>query len=242
MTSNFLREHDLDNYDCEICGNTGQIVWLDDGVIRSKECKCMATRRSIRRIRNSGMSDMLKRYTFDNYLEVDKYRALIKKRAMDFVEDSTGWFYVCGQSGSGKTHICTAVCNEFMKKGKEVYYMGWREESVLLKAVVNNAEEYGEKMQKIKSVDVLYIDDFLKAGSTEADIRLAFEILNARYNNEKLRTVISSEVSLNGLFEIDEAVAGRIYERSARPRYLIKAPQENFRIRQMSEEKVGVEK
>ena len=242
-TSNLLKEHDLDNYDCEVCGNTGNIVWLnEDNVMCSKECECMATRRSIRRIRNSGMSDMVKRYTFDNYQEVDNYRSLIKKRAMEFVQDSGGWFYVCGQSGSGKTHICTAVCNELMKNGNEVYYMGWREESVLLKSLIKDVEEYGEKKKKIKSVDVLYIDDFLKAGTSEADIRLAFEILNSRYNNEKLKTVISSEISLSGLFSIDEALAGRIYERSAKPRYLIKAPKENFRVRMMQEEKGDLEK
>lgn len=242
-TSNLLKEHDLDNYDCDECGNTGYIVWLnEDHVMCSKECSCMAKRRSIKRIQNSGMSDMVKRYTFDNYLEVDNYRALIKKRAMEFVQDSAGWFYVCGQSGSGKTHICTAVCTGLMEKGNEVYYMGWREESVLLKSLVNNVEEYGERMHKIKNVEVLYIDDFLKAGSSDADIRLAFEILNARYNNENLRTVISSELSLTGLFAVDEALAGRIYERSAKPRYLIKAPKENYRIRQMKDDKVGVEK
>ena len=239
-TNNILKEHDLDNCDCEVCGNTGYIVWLnDENVMCSKECECMAKRRSIRRIRNSGMSDMVKRYTFDNYLELDNYRSLIKQRAKEYLQDSTGWFYVCGQSGSGKSHICVAVCNGFMEMGKEVYYMGWREESVILKSLVNNGEEYNAKMQKIKNVDVLYIDDFLKAGCSEADIRLAFEILNSRYNNEKLRTVISSEITLTGLFEIDEALAGRIYERSAKPRYLIKAPKENYRIRQMTEEKFG---
>lgn len=227
--------YSMDNVDCDICGNTGNIAWVDEnGVLKSKECECMAKRRSIKRIKNSGMEDMMSRYTFDNYLEVDKVRKLIKMRAMDYINAEKCWMYVCGRSGSGKTHICTAVCKTFIDNGVEVYYMNWRDESVILKASVNDSETYDAKMKKLKTVEVLYIDDFLKAGSTAADVKLAFEILNARYNS-RLRTVISSEITLEGLFEIDEAIAGRIYELSARPRFLITAPDENFRKKQFEE-------
>jgi len=232
--TNLLGEHDLDNVDCEKCNNTGSIVWKEDGVLRYRECECMAKRRFIRRIRNSGMEKMLERYTFESYEEVDKYRSLIKQRAIEYTNDKSGWFYIHGQSGSGKTHICTAVCKAFIEKGVDVYYMNWRDESVILKADINDSELYNSKMNRLKSIDVLYIDDFLKAGSSAADIKLAFEILNSRYNSQ-LRTIISSEVTLEGLFNIDEAIAGRIYEMAARPRYLIKAKDENFRIRMIKE-------
>ena len=181
----------------------------------------------------------MERYTFDNYLDVDRYRSLIKQRAIDYSQDSgDGWWYIYGQSGSGKTHICTAICKSLMDSGLEVYYMNWRDESVVLKADINDSETYTRKMDKLKSVKVLYIDDFLKGGSTVADIKLAFEILNARYSR-RLKTIISSEITLDGLFEIDEAVAGRIFEMSARPRYLVRAAPENYRKRMMAESGMG---
>lgn len=234
-TTPTLAEWDLDNVECEKCGNTGRIVWQENGIIHSKECECMAKRVSLRRIRHSGMEDMLERYTFDNYEALGEYRKLIKDNAIRFTQDEDGWFYIYGQSGSGKTHICTAICKSLMDRGIEVYYMNWRDESVILKASVNDDEAYARKMNKLKSVPVLYIDDFLKAGSTSADVKLAFEILNGRYNNRKMRTVISCELTLDGLFEIDEAIAGRIYERSKKNNYMFRAPKENWRLREINE-------
>ena len=232
-----LGDYGLDNVNCDKCGNSGQIVWQEDGIVHSRECECMAMRRSLRRITNSGMEDMLERYTFDNYETPNEYRKLIKQQAINFTKDDKGWFYIFGQSGSGKTHICTAICKSFIESGVETYYMNWRDESVGLKASVNDDAVYAKKMNKLKSVPVLYIDDFLKAGSTSADVKLAFEILNGRYNNRKLRTIISCELTLDGLFDIDEAIAGRIYERSKKLNYMIKAPKENWRLRDIKKHK-----
>lgn len=221
-----LKDYALDGYNCEKCGNTGTINRQENGILYSAECDCMKIRRSMRRVRNSGMTDLLVRYTLDSYHETGDNRG-IKERAKQFINDD-GWWYIAGRSGSGKTHICTAICSEIIKQGVEVYYMSWRDESVNLKANVNDAEYYEKHMRKLKTVSVLYIDDFLKAGDTDADIRLAFEILNARYNDRQLRTIISSERTLESLFDRDEALAGRIYERAKK--YNIRSPQKNYRM------------
>lgn len=227
MPTDTLEDYDLGGYNCDKCGNTGTLIREENGYLFSSECDCMKIRRSLRRIRNSGMTDMLVRYTFGNYEET-KDNKEIKSLAKRFVNDG-GWWYIAGQSGSGKTHICTAICSEIIKSGVEVYYMSWRDESVNLKASVNDAEYYNSRMKKLKTVSVLYIDDFLKAGDTDADIRLAFEILNARYNDRKLRTIISSERDISELFERDEALAGRIYERAKG--YIVDSPKQNWRMR-----------
>ena len=227
MPTDTLADYDLDGYDCDKCGNTGTINRQEDGILYSSECDCMKIRRSMRRIRNSGMTDMLVRYTFDNYDETNETKE-VKRLAKQFVTDD-GWFYISGRSGSGKTHICTAICSEIIKGGTEVYYMSWRDESTNLKSNVMDSEYYTARMNKLKTVSVLYIDDFLKAGDSDADIRLAFEILNARYNDRKLRTIISSEREITTLFDRDEALAGRIYERAKR--YIVQSPKNNWRIK-----------
>jgi DNA replication protein DnaC len=67
----------------------------------------------------------------------------------------------------------------------------------------------------------LYIDDLFKTGRvagktaqmpTEADINLAFEIINSRAIQRK-PTIISSESNLFDLIQIDEAIGGRIKQR-----------------------------
>lgn len=62
----------------------------------------------------------------------------------------------------------------------------------------------------------MYIDDLFKSGDqpTAADINYAFEIINFRYNNPKLLTIISAELTEGELLDVDEAIGGRIYERS----------------------------
>lgn len=224
----FLEGYGLNNVDCPLCENRGYIMYKKDGLDYARECDCMAQRRSLRRIHNSGMEDMLSRYSFDSYQTPDEARERIKRRAQAFAESDEGWFWIAGRSGSGKSHICTAICSELIARGKETVYMKWRDESRALKSLMNS-DEVDEPLRRLKQVPVLYIDDFLKGGVTDADVRLAFEILNARYNDSRLRTILSSELSLREICELDEALGGRIYERSRG--YRVKAPDENWRFK-----------
>ena len=47
----------------------------------------------------------------------------------------------------------------------------------------------------------------------DADVQTCYDLLNYRYNNKKLTTIISSELSLAQIQQIDGAIAGRIRER-----------------------------
>ena len=75
-------------------------------------------------------------------------------------------------------------------------------------------------MQPYKNVLCLYIDDLFKGGASEADIKLAFELIDHRYRNKYI-TIISTELLPNELIAIDEAVAGRIFEKSKNHRIVI---------------------
>ena len=101
--------------------------------------------------------------------------------------------------------------------------MLWRDDVVKIKGAVTDHDEYSRLMDEYKNIDVLYIDDLFKTGKaddntvqkpTGADINAAFEIINYRYNNPSLLTIISSELSQDELIDIDEAIGGRIYEKS----------------------------
>lgn len=225
-----LQECGLDNVDCPICNNTGCVIKKhDDGTLWASECVCMAKRVSIRRLERSGLKDAVNRYTFKNYVADTMERKKVLYAAEDFCRNDKGWFFISGKSGSGKTHICTAICSRMMEQNKNVRYMLWRDETVLLKALTTDGEEYKSRIRPFKSVPVLYIDDFLKGGHTDADLRLAFEILNSRYNDSSLRTIISSEISLFDILGIDEATGGRIYERAKG--FVLDAPHENWRLK-----------
>lgn len=204
--------------DCPICKNRGMITEVRDGYLVSVECRCMKKRRSLRQIERSGMKGLLDRYTFANFETAEPWQAGMKRKAADFLEDESGrWFAALGSVGAGKTHICTAICGELLNRGCGVRYMLWRDESVKIKAVANDADEYERLISPFKFAPVLYIDDLFKTKQGDlvkpADVNLAFELLNFRYCNKKLVTVISSEKTMDELLSVDEAIGSRIYER-----------------------------
>lgn len=207
-------------YNCPKCKNKEIIAVLDaDGKFTTVLCDCKPIRQSIKRVEKSGLKKQLEDKTINSFTTTDKWQEGVKFKATEYINKHNGsWFYIGGQKGSGKSHICTAIVGEFINQGKNALYMLWRDKVVELKANVNNFEDYDKLMQELKNVDVLYIDDFYKTDSenkpTQADKNIAFELLNYRYNNPDCITIISTELQINELLSIDEAVGSRIYERS----------------------------
>ena len=237
--------HEEDDYHCKICRNKGLImraVQEENGMWNSvsRECKCMGVRRTIKRMKRSGLKNIIKDYTFDKFEATDNWQKTIKEAAMEYAKDPEGWFFIGGQSGAGKTHICTAICRDFLLGGRTVKYMLWRDDVVKLKNAVTDYEEYTRLIDQYKKVDVLYIDDLFKTGKapdggkqipTPADVNAAFEILNYRYNDPSLLTILSSECTVNDILDIDEAVGGRIFERAKRSFSIKGDKTKNYRLR-----------
>lgn len=198
--------------------------------ISVSECECAVRRRNALRIKRSGLADVMSRYTFEAYKTPDKQMAAIKAAALRYVAESRGeWFVIVGRPGSGKTHVCTAIVGKLIEGGKNCKYMLWRDEVRELKALVNDNSAYRERMNLLKNVDVLYIDDFLKGRAvSDGDLNVAFELLNARYNARK-RTIISGERTIGAIMDIDEAIGSRIYERSKNG-YCFETSPENWRL------------
>ncbi|MFT3952102.1 MAG: ATP-binding protein [Oscillospiraceae bacterium] len=208
----------LEGYDCPKCKNKGDIALLNaDNVQVVRECECMKIRKSQLNLKKSGIAQQIERLTFDNFEATQEWQKTIKKAAERFTENVQGWFYIGGQSGAGKTHLCTAITGKLIAQGREARYMLWRDSVVQLKQVAMDGE-YRELIGDFKNVQVLYIDDLFKTergkSVTRADIAIAFELINYRYMNERLITIISSELTTNELIGIDEATAGRIVELS----------------------------
>lgn len=220
--------NEQDEYNCDICHNKGLIMKAyqqESGLWSTacRECKCMDVRRSIKKMNRSGLKNIIRDYTFSKFAVVDPWQQTLKEAAEAYAQKPEGWFFIGGQSGAGKTHLCTAICREFLLAGTSVKYMLWRDDIVKLKNALGEPAQYDALMTEYKTVEVLYIDDLFKTGKgadgakqrpTSADINIAFEILNFRYNNPKLLTIISSECTINDILDIDEATGGRIFEKA----------------------------
>lgn len=221
--------HEKDGYECPLCKNRGYIAKLEHsdtygyGIEVLAKCKCHKSRNALARLNRSGLGNVVKKYSFKNYQTPEEWHCKIKEAAQRFCDGNNNCFFIGGQSGAGKTHICTAMAVHFIRQGKESLYMVWPEELPKIQAVVNDPVAYDAKMNELKNADVLYIDDLFKHGKDEfgrqkaptaAEVHRAFEIINARYNNPEKITIISSERTLFELHEIDAAIAGRIAEMS----------------------------
>lgn len=229
-------------YDCPECKNKGYIYYLDsDGYEVAKDCECRKIRCAIQLIKQSGLENELKKHTFENFEDKQDYQKYIKNKATKFIgNDNYQAFFIGGQPGAGKTHICTAIVGEMLRRCIPTVYMSWCQDSKKLKANINDSKAYDTLVNRFKTIAVLYIDDFFKTGKKEspssADISLAFEIINYRYQRRELKTIISSEYNIGNITEIDEALGSRI-SAMAKEFCLNIAPDKskNFRIKQRTE-------
>lgn len=214
-----------DGYNCPLCRNRGKTVEVvtENGQEKAKffECPCMNVRITIARMQRSGRQDVISKYTMDKFRVENSFQQALKEGALRYLKAGTGWFFVGGQSGCGKTHIGTAIFRELLLANKRCQYMAWREDAPRLKGLLRSeGDAYSTEVDRYKRAEVLYIDDLFKTGKeggaaqrpTAADINLAYEILNYRADRPKLMTIISSECMLGQLLDIDEAIAGRIAE------------------------------
>ena len=79
----------------------------------SKECSCMEIRRNLILIQKSNLKS-LEKLTLESFETRTSLQKTMKNKALEYLESSNVWLYIGGTSGSGKTHICTAICNKLI--------------------------------------------------------------------------------------------------------------------------------
>ena len=204
-----------DQCTCDKCTG-GLIIDKERGVARDCSCKVKAINRL--RFKKTGLRA---KDTFDSYIpgwkskEDKPWQTAVKDAALSFVADKAArGFFAAGQSGAGKTHICTAIIQAIPTRGS-IRIFRWASDALRIKALVNDPDRYKDELQPYKDADILYIDDLFKQDATDADIRLAFEIIDDRCNRGRV-TIISSERCIDEIKKMrdgnGEAIAGRIME------------------------------
>ena len=223
-------------YDCPICRNKEFVLELNNGFRHSHACSCVKIRQNLTRLKNRGLLGLYDHCTFPAFTVSAPWQQQAKSAAISFEgSDLNQWFFLSGPSGCGKTHLCTAIAGGLILKSHDVQIYRWVEWAAKAKSTITDAAAYTALIQPLKDCEVLYLDDFLKVqhgtSPTAADIRLAFEVLDARYNTSDKPVILSSEFSLRQIAGFDEALAGRIVERSGQFTVQIQsAPNRNYRF------------
>lgn len=145
---------------------------------------------------------MIKRMTFESFnpkgaprSNKDEQFALgfALQRARDYADNLSGWLYLHGPTGVGKTHLAVAIANMVLKKGGDVTF--WRILDLLdclRRAYVNNKEDsFYQLFGKIRDVDLLILDDFNSHSMTDWALEKLYQIMVHRYDG-LMPTVITS--------------------------------------------------
>lgn len=226
----------LRDYDCAICRNKGLLYRMVGMEEVARECSCMEIRAGIQRMKRSGLYEQLGKLTFEAYRTDEPWQNNLLNTAKQYAEKHDApAFFMGGQRGAGKTHLCTAICAALMEQGFAVRYFVWETDvkEILNRSGVSDREEREALVQPLLQSPVVYLDDFFRKDSpSQAEKSVAFDVINRRYIEGKI-TIISSECQLNVLLRTDEAVASRIKEMCGNTYCLNIAddPRKNYRLR-----------
>ena len=234
-----------DGINCPICRNKGFISYVENNHEKVKSCTCMKRRKLYRRFLDTGISkDQFKRYTLENYKADNEIQKYCLEKAINYSNDvakdkKSYWLYIGGESGTGKTHLCTGIITRLLNSDYEVKYFVWNTE---IPSLINQRksfyqeeqDNYRKRIKEIKECQVLYIDDFLQLDiETKESLSVAYEIINSRYTDDSKITIISSEVTAEKLYELSKALCGRIFEKTNKGNYVItyNDPKDNYRMK-----------
>ena len=202
-------------YTCKECSDTGFI----DG---TKTCNCLKELIIKGRIEASAMGRLLEKQSFDNF-DLDFYAydekvkermkmnlAIAKSYVRDFAKKKDNLLLI-GTTGTGKTHISTAIARELIHKGYDVVYDSTQN-------IISDFEadrfrsNYGReesKSDKYLDCQLLMIDDLGTEFSNQFTLSTIYNLLNES-QNKGLPTIISTNLSPD---ELARKYEDRIYSR-----------------------------
>lgn len=190
----------------------------DTGYVGSEKCRCMKKKLVEKYYAMSNLNTLLDSENFDHF-NLDFYSdkpfenkdltprenmrtilSLVKKDISKEPPCFNMFFY--GNSGLGKTFLCSCVAKELLDKGKSVIYMTAYSLAALLE---NNrfrradfGEEPSEAVDMLFDTDLLIIDDLGTESPNNFTVSEFFNIINTRLINNNA-TIISSNLSPNEL-------------------------------------------
>ena len=200
------------HYTCKKCSDTG--------FVGTKMCSCLKELLITKNIKSSGMGKLIEKQSFDNF-RLDLYEGddiklmeknveTAKSYAKNFAK-RRGNLLLIGGTGTGKTHISTAIAAEIIHQGFDVIYDSTQNviadfESDRFKSGYGQHESVSDKYLEC---DLLILDDLGTEFMNQFTVSCLYNLINTR-QNKGLSTIISTNLSAK---ELAGKYEGRIYSR-----------------------------
>ncbi len=202
------------HYTCKTCSDTG--------FVGTKMCSCLKEILIMKNIKSSGMGRLIERQSFENF-DLDRFKSdpmvyermkknveVAKKFATTFASHSDNLLLI-GNTGTGKTHISTAIAKVVINQGYDVLYDSAMNifgafEDDRFHSGYGQREKEGDKYLEC---ELLIIDDLGTEFTNQMAVSTLYNLLNTR-QNKGLSTIISTNLKAG---ELSAKYDGRIVSR-----------------------------
>ena len=197
----FGRDYTEIRYECDKCADTG--------AVGQSMCICMRKKLIEAGFVSSGMNDLIKKQSFDNF-DLDYYKSnpenykrmksiydILKAYAERFDPKTSGNIAMMGGTGLGKTHLSSAVAGVVIEKGNDVYYT----------SSTNMFADFEEKrfgnsaaydvtgdVSQYFTCDLLIIDDLGAEIINQFTVSCLYNVINTRLSRHK-PTMLSTNLT-----------------------------------------------
>lgn len=221
LQNGFPADYDEPRYECSLCHDTGYV--------NGKMCSCMRRRLMEVGMRASGLSELMKKQSFDNF-SLDYYRydpaiyeemSEVLRQARTFAEhfgeetdEIPKNLLLVGGSGIGKTHLSTAIARSVIERGYDVFYnsaVGMLSDFEAHRFGTGVMHGDGSDVARYTECDLLILDDLGTEVVNQFSLSCLYHVINTRLNLG-LSTVISSNLPPAQISKLySDRIASRLF-------------------------------
>ena len=247
-----MRQGQPGDPNCKICGGLGYVRQdlpvghPDFGKMQICVCRQqnveLVARERLYRLSNL---EAFERMTFDTFkpqgrmgLADQHIRSLeyALSQAATFAQTLSGWLFLSGSYGCGKTHLAAAIANYVVNLGVPTLFLTVPDLLDWLRFSYDSTDvNFEQRFDEIRNVRLLVLDDLGTQNATAWAQEKLYQIINYRYNN-KLPMVVTSNQNLD---EIDGRIRSRLQDADLVTTVRIYAPDYRTALQDSSEPQIS---
>ena len=162
-----------------------------------------------RQLADSGMKKRFLSRRFENFVTNTPGRKAAYRTAKEYADNFAAHnangdgLYIEGTFGTGKTHLAAAIAIQLMEQGHGVIFKTSDDLLRDIKATFDsNGAEEQKVLDKLKSCELLVIDDIGKELATDWSTAQLYAIINDRYESQK-PVIITTNFNENDLIAVE---------------------------------------